>query len=239
MSFDHRKSLMKEIEELRGGRRLVTLCNFDRVENPPNLGASIHFAEDLKEPLLRVLKETLSLGQHLDIFLYTRGGETNAVWPMACLLREFDPDFEVLIAYRAHSSGTLLSLAATKVVMTPMAELSPIDPTTGNQFNPKDEVTKSALGISVEDVTSYQEFLKKMFGHTAGEACSEKTYNLMQPHLSILTSQVHPVALGNVHRVLMQIKVLARALLKKNYGEGKKIEDMIDSLITRYFHIVI
>src|SRR5262245_27907831 len=113
MAFDDRKSVMKEIEELRDGRRLIALCNFDRQEQPPQLGVQLQFGEDLKEPLFRVLKETLETGRaSLDLFLYTRGGETNAVWPIASLLREYDADFQVLVPFRAHSSGTLLSLAA-------------------------------------------------------------------------------------------------------------------------------
>src|SRR5262249_14487735 len=88
----------------------------------------------------RVLKETLGDGHGLDVLLYTRGGATNAVWPIAGLLREFDPNFEILIPYRAHSSGTMVALAAKKIVMTPLAELSPIDPTTANQFNPRENL---------------------------------------------------------------------------------------------------
>jgi hypothetical protein len=229
---------MKEIEALRGGRRLVTLCNFDREESPPNLnlGAQQQFAEHLKEPLYRVLKETLDPAQKVDLFLYTRGGDTNAVWPVVCLLREFDPDFEVLISFRAHSSGTLLTLGAKKLVMTPMAELSPIDPTTGNQFNPRDEATKERLGISVEDVTAYCEFLLKTFGLDRKDPLSAEDYGLIRPHLERLTTAVHPLAVGNVHRVLTQIKVLARLLVKKHYGENEEVVGkMIDRLTTRYY----
>jgi hypothetical protein len=235
VAFDDRKSVMKEIEALRGGRRLLCLCNFDREEFPPNLGVNQQFAEHLKEPVYRVLKETLDPGQKVDVLLYTRGGEINAVWPIVCLLREFDSDFEVLIPFRAHSSGTLLTLGAKKLVMAPLAELSPIDPTTGNRFNPRDELTKEHLGISVEDVTAYFEFLKKTFGLDKKGDPKAEDYDLVQPHLQRLTSEVHPLAVGNVHRVLTQIKVLARLLLKKHYGEGEGVERMIDNLTTRYY----
>ena len=45
-------------------------------------------------------------------------------------------------------------MAAKRIVMTRLAELSPIDPTTGNQFNPVDG-KGNRLGISVEDVRAY------------------------------------------------------------------------------------
>ena len=235
MSFDHRKSLMKEIEELRGGRRLVALCNFDRQEDPPNLGANVQFAADLKEPLFRVLKETVSPGDKIDVFLYTRGGETNAVWPVVSLIREFDSDFEVLIAFRAHSSGTLLSLGAKKLVMGPMSELSPIDPTCGNHFNPRDEITKVHQGISVEDVSAYIDFLKKTLGAKPDEECSPEIYTLMQPYLAALTSSVHPLALGNVQRVMMQIRTLAKSVLRLHFTDEARIDVMINQLTTEYY----
>lgn len=236
MAFDDRKSLMKEIEALRDGRRLVALCNFDREVRPEVLGGvQTLFGQDLKEPLFRVLKETLEPEQKLDLLLYTRGGDTNAVWPIACLLWEFDVDFEVLVPYRAHSSGTLLILAARRMVMTPIAELSPIDPTTGNLFNPKDDDTKKQLGISVEDLTAYQEFLRRVFGLDNAEAVTDAQYALLQPHLLALTSKVHPLALGNVHRTLMQIKSLAQVLLKKHYGDGHDLEAMSTTLTTSFY----
>lgn len=118
MAYDDRRALIQRVEELRG-RRLICLCNFDRQEEPLNLGLSTQFAAELKEPLFRVLKETAEVGKGIDLLLYTRGGDTNAVWPVVCLLREFDGDFEVLVPFRCHSSGTLVALGAKKIWMTP------------------------------------------------------------------------------------------------------------------------
>ena len=56
------------------------------------------------------------------------------MWPIVSLIREFDKDFEVLVPYRCHSSGTLTALGAKRIVMDQLSELSPIDPSTGNQF---------------------------------------------------------------------------------------------------------
>jgi len=119
--------------------------------------------------------------------------------------------------------------------MSPLAELSPIDPTTGNLFNPKDDDSKKQLGISVEDLTAYQEFLRKVFGLDNAAAISEAQHALLQPHLLALTSRVHPLALGNVHRTLMQIKALALMLLKKHYGDGHDLENMTTSLTTSFY----
>src|SRR5262245_25815313 len=154
MAYNDRKSIFEAIQRLRDGRRAIALCNFDRESDPPLPGLSIQFYADLKESLFRVLKETKA-EKGLDVFLYTRGGDVNSVWPVVSLLREFDQDFEILIPFRCHSSGTMLALAGKRIWMGPISELSPIDPSTGNQFNPIDQsATNKRLGISVEDVNA-------------------------------------------------------------------------------------
>lgn len=227
---------METIENLRGGRRLICVCNFDRAETPQLGALSTQYQEDIKEPLYRVLKETLRRGQKLDLFLYTRGGALDAVWPVASLLREFDEEFEVLIPFRAHSSGTLLALAARRIFMTPLGELSPIDPTTANQFNPQDPVNSSKrLGIAVEDLNAYREFWKTAYGLGENEIAAEERIQILQPHMEALTAKLHPLALGGVHRVHLQVRLLAKMLLEKHYGTGDKIKTIVDQLTTQYY----
>jgi hypothetical protein len=113
MTYKARKTIIGEIEKLRG-RKLISICNFDRPSVPRISGLLTNLNPELKEPLFRVLKETCKKNEGIDIFLYTRGGDTNAVWPVVCLLREFDKNFEVFVPFRAHSSGTMLALAAKK-----------------------------------------------------------------------------------------------------------------------------
>ena len=234
MPYDERRELMRAIEEIRG-RRLVCLCNFDRQEEPANLGMATMFAAELKEPLYRVLKETVDPERGVDLLLYTRGGDINAVWPTVCLLREFDLDFEVLVPFRCHSSGTLVSLGARRIWMTPIGELSPIDPTTGNQFNPPDPANpKSRLGISVEDLSAYQMFVETTLG-MSGPPTQPEQRQAVTATLQQLLQKVHPLALGHVHRTLKQIEVLARLLLKHHHGNGNDIDSMVTKLTTSYY----
>jgi ClpP class serine protease len=238
MPLKERQAAIRELQKLRPNRRIVSIVNLDRGSEPPQLpGLATQFQEELKEPLFRVLKETLQKRQGLDIFLYTRGGATNAVWPIVGLLREFDANFEVLIPFRAHSSGTMLALGAKKIVMGPLAELSPIDPTTANQFNPRDALNQQAmLGIAVEDVTAYQEFWKQALDFKNEEIKMDQKYALMQPHINRLATEIHPLALGNVHRVYLQINLLARMLLSHHYsGNETATKKIIDALTHEYY----
>ena len=231
LCLEGRQKLFEEIEKERG-RTLVALCNFDRNSDPRIPGLSWQFGLDVKEPLFRVLKESASKGRGIDLCLYTRGGDTNAVWPIANLLREFDVDYEVLVPFRCHSSGTLLALGARKIIMTPLAELSPIDPTTGNQFNPTDATSKSRLGISVEDVQQYRNFvLEQLKLNSDGDDFRGQ----LHPFLQRLADVVHPLALGNVHRVHQQIRQLATKLLGFHSDDPKKDEAIVDAMTTRFF----
>ncbi|MBL7177244.1 MAG: hypothetical protein ISS66_15580 [Desulfobacteraceae bacterium] len=240
MAYNDRKITMKEIEELRDGRRLISICNFDRNSIPVLLGPTTQFYAEFKEALYRILKETYLNRQGLDIFLYTRGGDTNSVWPIVCLLREYDPDFEVLVPFRAHSSGTLFSIAAKKILMCRLGELSPIDPTTGNQFNPVDpSVPGNRMGISVEDVSAYEKYVKQalMYNECKDEHDDSKRdiRNHILPFLEKFTNEVHPLAIGNVHRVYLQIRELASMLLALHRDPDKDLNSIIKKLTTQYY----
>ena len=233
---------MNRIETERGGRPLVCFLNFDRESTPRVPGLGTIFSSDAEEALFRVLKESVPGDGKLDLCLYTRGGDVNAVWPIASVLREFDPDFQVLVPFRCHSGGTLLALAAKKIVMTPLAELSPIDPSTGNQFNPSDPAEpRTRLPISVEDVQAYSSFVLDQFtpGTTSGKTKEvvpgNRPHDVLRLFIDRLVERVHPLALGNVHRVHQQIKRLARKLLEPHPIDGRDLSKVIESLTTRFY----
>lgn len=235
MSFDERKVLIESIQSKRNNRTLISLCNFDRISNPELPGLATQFHADLKESLFRVLKENPT-DKGIDIFLYTRGGDTNSVWPIASLIREFDADFEVLVPFRAHSAGTLLALAAKKIIMTRLGELSPIDPMTGNQFNPQDPLNKAKLlSISVEDVKAYREFILQSMNTKEND--NEEIKKTFLPFLSKLIETIHPLAIGNVHRVYALVSRLAKKLLKFHISDDKEIDRIIKLLtVETYSH---
>lgn len=239
MPYDDRKKLIQAIEGLRDDRTLVSLCNFDRASNPELPGLATMLTADLKESLYRILKESPT-EKGVDIFLYTRGGDTNSVWPIARLLQDFDKNFEVLVPFRAHSAGTMLALGANKIVMTRLGELSPIDATTGNQFNPLDPARKGKrLGISVEDVRAYQDFLADAFGLNREGASEDADIGqrraLLPPFIQRLVDTTHPLALGNVHRVHQLISRLAKKLLQFHSTPGQDLDAVVRALTVEAF----
>jgi len=230
MALAERQELFKKVESLRDQRKLICFFNFDRPSTPNVPGLTTQFHSEFKEALFRVLKETAPYASGLDLCLYTRGGDTNSVWPIINVIREFDPNFQILIPFRCHSSGTLVALAAKRIVLGPLSELSPIDPSTGNQFNPIDPGNpQGRLPISVEDVTSYADFATSFLKGTKSRSFDQ--------FLLKLSSDVHPLALGNVHRVHKQIKQLAASLLNLHpkTSRNKPVKTIVAALASRFY----
>ena len=105
--------------------------------------------------------------------------------------------------------------------MTRLSELSPIDPTTANQFNPRDEGNPSASkGISVEDVQAFFALRKQYASSSPVD------------YLELLSKTVHPLALGNVQRVYLLVQNLATALLNSN-GAKKRTPEEIKNIVSK------
>jgi len=235
MPVEERRHLIKEIERQRQSR-VVALVTGDRPSDIPIPGMNANIAGD-QVPLLYEHIRRIGRADKIDLFLYTRGGDTSIPWPLVNLIRDACERFAVLVPHRAHSAGTLICLGADEVVMCPAGELSPVDPTTGNQFNPPDPMNPGArLGINVEDATSYIALATDKVG------LSDKAHLLAV--FKELAHQVHPLALGNVNRTHTLIRILARKLLSLHMAgpdleaEGQKIIDTLTEKLYSHLHFV-
>lgn len=225
-----RKKLIKKLEAVRKSK-VICYINSDRRSDPPVPGINTKLSAEAQPFFYEHLKKIGKVKQ-LDLLLYTRGGVTHSIMPLVQLIREFCDKFSVLIPYKAHSGGTLICLGADEIVMSRMGELSPIDPTTANQFNPRivpNDPKSPQIGISVEDVTSFFELAKdKKVGLKEKE---------MLPIFQLLSDKVHPLALGNVYRVYSQIRFLAKQLLRmhlKKTGDAK-IEVIVETFAKMFY----
>lgn len=235
MAKRQRQALMAQIEEIRKGRTLICFFNFDRESFPPlQEVCDTSFRVDSKEALFRVLKESTGNDSKIDLYLYTRGGDINAVWPTVSLLREFDPDFEVLVPFRCHSAGTLLCLGAKKIIMTPPAELGPIDPSVSNAYNPRMGPEQELTPICVEDVRANKEFLADQMKSGKDELECEVLEKAYPTFLGRFVEQVHPLALGNVYRSQLQIQSLARKLPGFHTKE-RNPDEVVKQLVTGFY----
>jgi hypothetical protein len=225
MSLKERVALIKRIEEVRNSHVICFLTSLR-----PNVPGVI--ADDA----VRVFFDHLLLlpsrpVKRMDIFLCSNGGSGTVPWRLVSLFREFAESFNVLIPYRAYSAASLLALGADEIVMHPFAELGPIDPTVQNEFNPTEQGTGRRLGISVEDVTAYVNFIKSTVGITHEDELIKA--------IEILANKVHPLALGNVERFISQSRMIARKVLRTHMKDADEhtIDDIVENMASKlYFH---
>ncbi|MFV1655253.1 MULTISPECIES: SDH family Clp fold serine proteinase [unclassified Phaeobacter] len=67
-------------------------------------------------------------GKPTDLLLNTGGGQTDATEAIVSLLQSTIDDLRVIVPHSAKSNGTMICLAASKIVMGAPSELGPIDP---------------------------------------------------------------------------------------------------------------
>lgn len=225
MPHQRRIALIGEIERIRGSRVICYLTSL-------RPGVPSQIAEDQVRIFFDHLMELpVRPTPKLDVFLCSNGGNGTVPWRLVALFREYATSFNVLIPYRAYSAASLLALGADEIVMHPFAELGPIDPTVSNEFNPIDPQGRR-LGISVEDVRAYIGFIKETVGITHED-------ELIQA-VRVLAEKVHPLALGNVERFVMQSRMIATKILKTHMREDTadhKISQIVETMASKlYFH---
>jgi hypothetical protein len=203
MPKNQRLDALRAVEKVRG-HRVVSMVLGDR----PNLETRI--ANDALSMMASIL-ERIGKVPELDLFLYSTGGMTIAGFALVNLLREYTDKLCVLVPYKAYSTATLICLGADELLMTPLASLSPVDPSVNSPLNPlvpnlpPGVFPPQTLPVSVEDVVSYLDL--------AREEAGLKTGAEIQSAFLRLAEAVHPLALGSVHRARTQIRMLARKLL--------------------------
>ncbi len=212
------KQLIQQIEGLRQSRVIAYLTS-DRI-GPVNARIAMDVV-----PVISKQLQTIGKTPNIDLFLYSTGGDTLVPWRLVSMIREYCDKFSVLIPYKAHSAATMIALGADEVVMTDLAELSPIDPSTANVFNPPDpQNPQNRLPISVEDVMAYFDLVKNKFGVKNDEDLTKAFVKFMESN-----PQIHPLALGNVNRIHNLIRMLARRLLKSHKAPMR--EDEIEKVV--------
>lgn len=201
-----RNRRIKLIQAIQGKRdsKVISLVTSDRI----NLSAPIHqLMNDIVYLQLRKIKSSGSTFKNIDLFLYSRGGDSDAPWSIVSTIREVFPDknFNVVIPFRAHSAATMVSLGADEIVMTEKAELGPVDITISNSpLNPPHPVNKTPIDISVEDVMGFIGLLEKL-------DCNRPEEKIKS--FEILANHINPLAIGKVNRLLEQTRLVADRML--------------------------
>lgn len=231
MSKEKRKEIISRIEDKRKSKVIVYITS-DRE------GLSVPIADDVS-PIIHehILELKENKKEKFDFLIYSRGGQSDVPWTIVSMFREYSQKgfFSVLIPYKAHSAATAIALGADEIVMTKKAELGPIDITIGSgPYNPIDVNSSKRLPISVEDVTGYFSLLKKV-------GCTKNIETMKG--FELISNHVHPLALGNVNRLLEETKLVALRLLSTraepfNKRVNEEIVKKISSEVYSHSHTI-
>ncbi|KHE93094.1 MAG: ATP-dependent Clp protease proteolytic subunit [Candidatus Scalindua rubra] len=208
---------LNKIEEERNSKVIVYITS----DRQPLQFCSGVIATDILTLFYTHLKK-IGKADKISLCIRSSGGNLDAPWPLVNLIREYCKEFEIIVLSKALSAGTLIALGANKIVMTPIAQLSPIDPK-------KNIVNKSEkqIGLEVEDVISFINLAKEKIGLTEQTCLSEI--------LKSLVNDVPTYALGSVNRTHSLIRSLSSNLLMlhlKDGEEGEKQKNIIVEYLT-------
>jgi ClpP class serine protease len=148
MSRASRIKIIQKIERKRGSK-VISYITSDKE------GLAVAIASDIISIIhnhILALKKADDI--KLDLFIYSRGGQSDVPWAIVSMFREYAKkgSLSILIPYRAHSAATVIALGADEIIMTKKAELGPIDITMGSgPYNPTEKDSHQRLPISVED----------------------------------------------------------------------------------------
>jgi hypothetical protein len=216
MNHGTRKPLYEQIEQDRGTRVLAFVTG-------ERGGLETGIAGDAVAPFVALLDDMGPVPK-LSLILDTNGGHTSAAWRLINLLRSFCEDLEVIIPTKAMSAGTLMALGANKIIMTKQAALGPIDPSLSNDpLGPKVLNASNqpvSIPVSAEAIRGYLDEVKKSVKDSAGMAT---VWNQ-------LSTQIHPLVLGQVFRLGGQIRALAGDLIKVQVANPKAQKQIIQHL---------
>lgn len=189
----------------------------------------------------------------LMLMLATRGGDAAVAYRIGRALQQFyrpdgeehaddgPSDFTVFVPTLCKSAGTILTIAATKIIMSDSAELGPIDV----QLRNPSEVGERTSGLTpIQAMESLSEHSRRLFrqhfeqlrfeptlGFSTGMAAEIAT-SLTVGLLKAMYEQVDPIRLAEVERSLKISADYAERLSEQRPGNLK--EGAIEKLVGSY-----
>jgi membrane-bound ClpP family serine protease len=160
------------------------------------------------------------------MILNSRGGQTEVPANLVPLIRNYCNHFGVIIPYRAHSAATHLAIGANEIVMGPMSELGPVDPSRSHPLLPKDK-DGNPIPISVQDLKHVVDLLKR-------EGPAENyTPEALATIFSTMFQYIHPLAMGAIEQSYALAKSISIKLLSTHMdpeNEKDRIEHIANAL---------
>jgi hypothetical protein len=159
------------------------------------------FEEDDIDVLYTCLQQ-IGRAPRLAIVLHTMGGRVGVSRKIHTLFRNYAEEVTVLVPRKARSAGTLLCLGANRIVMTAVAELSPLDP---NIVAQGDSSGGRPMSISAEDIRAFRHMAEDWFNLRSEESRVQV--------FRLLAERIFPTTLSSFYRADKQMRQIAEELL--------------------------
>lgn len=161
----------------------------------------------------------------LYFILVSHGGSGEGAWRIASLLRSFCEELIILLPEVAASAATILSLAADKIYMTPLAYLTAVDTSIYHPLNPKNNENRP-IHMELDEVNRSVEALLQ---HRKKPGDAYEVYKTIFEY-------IHPVAFGAVSRSTTLSEMLCGDImeLRKEKPKPELKKKIIEKLNTGY-----
>lgn len=206
--------------------RSVALPQLAALQTLRGRPAIVYYAalsDDSVDILYQCLRQ-LGPTEQLDLVLCTTGGFVTTTRRIALLLREYARQLTILVPYRARSAGTLLCLSADALVLTPLTELSPLDPC----ITSADAPPSAQRMISAADIRAFRDLAADWFGVVREE-------DRLQV-LALIAQRFFPTSLSTFYRADQLIRQVALELIHFQLpgDDGRARQRIVDQLVGGY-----
>lgn len=175
------------------------------------------------------------------LVLITSGGDADAAYRMARCLQASYAHVTVFVPGWCKSAGTLLAIGAHRLVMSPFAELGPLDVQVGK----RDDLFEYGSGLEIDAAMTQLESMSfSMFSHflmsiehASGNRVTFKTASQLAAEVvsklfGNVYAQIDPMKIGETTRLMMIAKDYGERLAAK--GKNFARTDAIDLLVSAY-----
>jgi len=197
-----RKKYLSKVSEITGRNTIAYYSGWLQKPSAPGTGIN---DKDKSGFMLTIHKLDRSKG--LDLILHTPGGEVAATESLIdYLYAMFDKDIRVIVPQISMSGGTMIALAAKKIIMGKQSNLGPIDPQIGGR--------------------ACQAILNEFETAKAEVSANPLSLALWQ----VIIRQYSPTLLGKCQQAIEWSEAIAEKVLKANMfsNEPHKVKDVIE-----------
>ena len=210
--FDKTQAIINKLSSLLGGK-------FVAYFNNPRGNVCHDDVVALYELLQQVGKSDV-----VHLFIKSSGGSGQASLRIVNLLRQYCGQLTALVPLECASTATMIALGANRILMGPMAYLTPVDTSLTHSLSPIDR-DNERVSVSLDELTRTVRLWQAQ--RSESDAREENPYQQ-------LFQYVHPLVIGAVDRAESLSIMLCRDLLAHHIRDDTVSHEIANALNAKY-----